>query len=375
VKILVTTFPAFGHFHPVAPLALAAQRADHEVRVASGGDLVTWIQQCGLSAHPVGMPLPELIAKAESDYPGEDSVVQMFTRIWVSAALPDLLRLTDDWRPDLIIHEEEEYAALLLAAMHGIPCVTHSWNAPVRPRDSREVAAKLLDAVWAEAHVSTPVRMTGNLYLDACPEPFQTEDITAIPGVIGVRPVLFDGPFLKPPSWLAQLQRPAAYVTLGTVPVFSTPELLGTIVAAVSPLVASVLVTTGPNPVLSLGDLPTSVHAEQYLPQSLILPHVDLVVSHGGAGGTVGALLYALPHLALPLGGQSQITAAEKVQSLGIGLQIAPANQSLDAIRAAARQLLSEESFHQHAEQLRGKLDKRPTPNEVIRLLAERFAQ
>jgi len=78
--------------------------------------------------------------------------------------------------------------------------VTHSWNAPTRPRDSRDVAAKLLDAVWAEAHVSTPVRTTGNLYLDACPEPFQTEDITAIPGVIGVRPVLFDGPFLEPPS-------------------------------------------------------------------------------------------------------------------------------------------------------------------------------
>lgn len=254
MKILVATFPAFGHFHPIAPLALAAQRAIHDVRVASGGDLATWIKQCGLSAYPVGMQLPELIAKAEPVYPGEDSVAQMFTRVWVSAALPDLLRLTDGWRPDLIIHEEEEYAALLLAAMLSIPCMTHSWNAPTRPRATRERAAELLGAVWAEAQVSMPVRTPGDLYLDACPAPFQTEDIAAIPGVIGVRPVLFDGPATEPPSWLAHLQRPAAYITLGTVPSFSIPDLLCTIVEAVSPLVATVVVTTGPNPVSSLGD-------------------------------------------------------------------------------------------------------------------------
>lgn len=58
---------------------------------------------------------------------------------------------------------------------------------------------------------------------------------------------------------------------------------------AVGSLLASVLVTTGPNTVAALGALPANAHAEPYLAQSLMLPHVDQVVSHGGAGGTVGA--------------------------------------------------------------------------------------
>ena len=57
-----------------------------------------------------------------------------------------------------------------------------------------------------------------------------------------------------------------------------------------------------------------------YLPQSLVLPAVDLMVSHGGAGGTAGALMYGLPHLVLPGLGTSQQTIARAVQATGSGL-------------------------------------------------------
>jgi hypothetical protein len=42
------------------------------------------------------------------------------------------------------------------------------------------------------------------------------------------------------------------------------------------------------------------VRVVQYLPQSLVLPVVDAVVGHGGAGTTVGALLSGLPHFVVP---------------------------------------------------------------------------
>ena len=38
----------------------------------------------------------------------------------------------------------------------------------------------------------------------------------------------------------------------------------------------------------------------QYLPQSLVLPHVDAALSHGGAGITLGALVHGPPQLLLP---------------------------------------------------------------------------
>src|SRR5260370_41351029 len=112
-----------------------------------------------------------------------------------------------------------------------------------------------------------------------------------------VHAVPFDGPAVDVPAWVAALPRPAAYVTLGTVPVFSTPERPQPIVGAIAPLVAAVVVTTGPNPIDALGDLAPNVRATNYLPQSLLLDRVDLVVSQGGAGGTLGALLHGLPHL------------------------------------------------------------------------------
>lgn len=67
------------------------------------------------------------------------------------------------------------------------------------------------------------------------------------------------------------------------------------------------------------------------------------------------------------------MTAAEKVQSVGIGCKLAHKDQSLDSIRAAAGQLLSADDFHHHAEQLPAQLEERPMPSEVVRILEERF--
>jgi hypothetical protein len=60
------------------------------------------------------------------------------------------------------------------------------------------------------------------------------------------------------------------------------------------------------------------VHVEQWLPQSLLLPHTDLVVSHGGSGTVTAALAHGLPQLILPMGAD-QLHNADRVQELGIG--------------------------------------------------------
>jgi UDP:flavonoid glycosyltransferase YjiC (YdhE family) len=186
--------------------------------------------------------------------------------------------------------------------------------------------------------------------------------------------VLFDGPPADPPEWLATLPRPAAYVTLGTVPVFSTSGLLRTIIDGLDPVVASIVVTTGPNPVAELGELRASVHAVPYLPQSLVLPHVDLMVSQAGAGGSVGALLYALPHLALPQTAQSQISVADRIHDLGVGLTLAAAEQGTDAIGASARELLGDDAYARRAAELAAELEQLPSPTAVLQIVATQRA-
>jgi len=227
----------------------------------------------------------------------------------------------------------------------------------------------MLGPVWSEHLPGRPARTAGEVYLDACPAPFQSDEIAEIEGVIPVRPVPFDGPPVDGPVWLADLPRPAAYVTLGTVPVFSTPERLRLIVGAVAPLVAAVVVTTGPNPVAALGRVAANIRATNYLPQSLLLDRVDLVVSQGGAGGTLGALLHGLPHLVLPQGGQSQISLGRSIQQASAGISLDVAAQDTESIRAAAAALLQDPAYKSAATRIGLELQVRPSPAEVVAML------
>src|SRR3712207_9309611 len=53
-RVLFTSCPAYGHVLPMLPLVRAAERAGHEVRVATGPDLVGPLATRGLDAHAVG---------------------------------------------------------------------------------------------------------------------------------------------------------------------------------------------------------------------------------------------------------------------------------------------------------------------------------
>ena len=136
---------------------------------------------------------------------------------------------------------------------------------------------------------------------------------------MNVRPGLFDGPPEPPRRVLRSLPRPAVYVTLGSVAVFSTPDLLAGIAAALAPHVASVVVTTGPNPVESLRRLPGNVQAS---PTRLRL-HED--------------------------------------------------DREPAAIAAAARELLTDVRFGDAARELRAQVELLPEPPDVLATLEEAY--
>ena len=50
MRLLFTAFPGYGHVHPMLPLARAALRAGHDVRFATGPDLVERVRSYGFDA-------------------------------------------------------------------------------------------------------------------------------------------------------------------------------------------------------------------------------------------------------------------------------------------------------------------------------------
>jgi UDP:flavonoid glycosyltransferase YjiC (YdhE family) len=154
------------------------------------------------------------------------------------------------------------------------------------------------------------------------------------------------------------------------VAAFSRPDVLRSAVEAVEPLVAAVVVTTGPNAPESLEIQSPRVHVVDYLPQSQILPIVDLVVSHGGAGTTLGAVAHGLPHLVMPGAAQSQQRNAQRTQDLGLGLAVAR-DADIGQLRTAAQRLLSDPSYRAAGAASRSGLDQMPSVQDSVRLLEQ----
>lgn len=107
------------------------------------------------------------------------------------------------------------------------------------------------------------------------------------------------------PAWIGDLPpqdtTPRVYITLGTV--FEHPGIFEVILDGLKDEPMSVIVTVGrqidPE---RFGAQPPNVHIEQYIPQSLLFPHCDLVVCHGGSGTSLSALDHGLPIVMVPLG-------------------------------------------------------------------------
>ncbi len=366
MRVLCTAFPAIGHLHPLLPLALAARAAGHEVCVATAPDLVPWTVTCGLPARPVGPLVRHLVGHSDPRHPA-----RLLTDAWPDAVTADLTRLAEEWRPDVLVHEEGEYAGVLVASLLGIPCATQSWATPARSPFERAEAVSRLTPLWERTGgaATREPRVTGDLYLDACPAPYQLGGLRGVENAVPVRPLAFDGPPQAMPAWLARVERPAAYVTLGADPAFSRRELLRRLATAVAPLVASVVLTTGPHDPRSLGELPGNVRARSYLPQSLVLPNVALVVSHGGAGGLVGSLTHALPHLVVPAHDPRQQDVASVTAGIGTGLRLPADEVTPDAVAAAVTELLTDLQFELAASKVRAQLEGLPGPEQVLDLV------
>ena len=125
---------------------------------------------------------------------------------------------------------------------------------------------------------------------------------------------------------------PSIYFRLGTVFNHESGDLFSRVLAGLRELQANLLVTVGREiDPASLGPQTANVRIERFVPQFEVLPHVDLVVSHGGPGSVLGALAHGRPMVVLPIGADQPLNAV-RISALGAG-------RALDAIRATAAEV------------------------------------
>jgi UDP:flavonoid glycosyltransferase YjiC (YdhE family) len=425
MRILCTMHPGTGHLHPIVPLARALEAAGHEFAVATAASFNATVEAAGLDAFPAGpdwlLAEPDGLMPGFLDAEGPAQMV-MLAQLATRGVVDDLVAIAEHWRPDVILRDSTEYAGWVAAERLGIPHAAYALGLRLPGSFMRMWTGDLL-ADLPRVHGLAPdpdlSRMVDYLYLNFLPESFEmppadilrsvVKSYSAVDGVtplafaraIGkvarapktlavsqrLRPPVFDqsGPE-ELPAWMHELPaQPTVYASLGTV--FNrTPAVLDAIVAALRDEPLNLILTVGRNGDPDrFGPQPPSVRIERYIPQSQLLPHCDVVLTHGGYNTTMAALSHGLPVCCLPLSADQPIMA-HRVVSLGAGLSCAnaspssspfarvdPATLTPAGIRTAVRRLLAEPRFRVAAEGLRREMLALPDVETAVGSL-ERLA-
>ncbi len=385
MRVLFTTQPAVGHFHPLVPLARALVDAGHTVAFATAPSFCPTVASAGFRAFPAGLDWLE--SEAERAFPelrGMASPVPYWAFAGVTAQrmVPDLLAFAESWRPDVLVHESAEFGAPVAAERLGLPhAMAGPPDLPMFERPDllqRRFGAPLADLRRAHGLQPDPDLTALHRYLTlaAVPPRFLHDTAWVSPVTHFLRPVPFDRTGDEGlPAWVGELPpRPTVYVTLGTVFNRTTAQgsghgLFRAIIAGLRDEPANLVLTVGRNvDPARFGPQPPGVRVERYIPQTLLLPHCAAVIAHGGFNTVMAALDGGLPLVLLPLGAD-QPHNARRCAALGVGRVLAPDARTLGAIREAVRAVLVDPAYRREAARLREELRALPGPGVAVTLL------
>ncbi len=380
MRVLVTCRPVTGHYRPLLPLAAALAASGHEVAFATAGPIATEAESAGFTVFRAGLgPEARNLLGARLTDPELLSPARIrsffFTELFVGIELEprarDLLGIADRWSPNLIVHEVAELAAPLVAAARGLACVDHGYG-PALPSQVVWDAAEAAAPIWVE-HGLEPnetAGLYGQLYLDPCPPSLQVAETAAI-GCPTLHIQTADTPAADaPPAEVLDGLggRALVYVTLGTI-WNRAADVFRAILDGLAGEDVDVIVTVGArNDPAMLGTQPPNVRVRRFVPQTELLPHCTVVVTHGGSGSMLGALAHGLPLLVVPQGAD-QFSNADRVVAAGAGLALQPDELSPSAVRECMRSLLGSTHYRESARALAAEIAALPPPSHAVSAL------
>jgi UDP:flavonoid glycosyltransferase YjiC (YdhE family) len=382
MRVLLTTNPQSGHWHPLVPFAEALRAAGHEVAFASTPVACAAISALGFPCFPAGADETPEDAQArrerQATHPGTDlsaASANLFAGVWAERRLPDLLAIFAAWQPTILVRENLEFAGCIAAERQGLPHAAVQITA-WRPWFHPQLVAPLNRLRRSVGLPPDPDLTMLYYYLLLSPVPTSYQDPSAPlpPTAYAVRHVAFDRSGEESlPAWVGELaDRPVVYATMGTA--FNrVGSILETIVAGLRDEPITLIVTTGRDQdPAAFGPLPPHVHLERYVPQSLLFPRCDLVITHGGTGTVMTALNHGLPLVIVPVF-SDQPDNARRCAQLGVAKVIAPGDRTPEAFRDAVRAMLQDPSYRRNAEGLREEMQALPGLEQAVALL-ERLA-
>lgn len=382
MRFIFTFSGGQGHLDPLVAIARAAAAAGHTVAFVGRPWMVPKVEALGFACFPGGTddglePVTRPLVPIDLQREARDLVIGFGQRVARSRA-PELLSTLVSWRPDVVVWDETDPAAAIIAERLGLPHAT----VPV-------LAFGMMAAPFAEGYDAvrdeyglkpdpSGEMMSRYLVLSPFPESLRNPQNPAPPTAHGIRIVDVDrtpGAVGSMPDWTTAIEgAPSVYFTLGTVFNHESGDLFSRVLSGLRDLPINLLVTVGRDiDPATLGRQPAHVRIERFIPQAEILPHVELVVSHGGSGSVLGALAHGRPMLILPIGADQPLNA-ERVGALGVGRSLDAIQATADDVQKAASSVLADASYRESAGRIADEIAALPSLEVAVGLL-ERLAR
>ncbi len=419
MRVLLTCWPFIGHISPFMAVALALKGHGHEVAIYTGESVREAVEADGIQVFPFQhvdeARATDLVARMDTAGPDQRpnirDIADVF-REWFVETIPnqlaDLEPIVRNWQPDVIVTETAMWGpAVVLWERTGKPvvmlstmlsCLIPGPGAPISALGlppPRTIPQRLLGTMVTSAtglagkglrrRVNEiragsglpPIRVTFNeftarlpLYLVGNVREFDFErtDLPASVQYVGPlhwrRMVRHEGP-----SILDELpsDRPWIHVTESTLR-YGEPFVLDAAARGLGDGSYELIMTSGSH--RGAGGLQADVcakhaHLADWIDHEQLLPRCAALVSTGGAGTIMAAVLAGVPQVVIPTAWDKPDNAVRVVES-GVGLRLAPRDCTPEKLRAAVDEVVSNPRYAQNARRIRDLLLAAPGPDAAV---------
>ncbi len=420
-RFLFALWPVSGHFLPNLPIAQALRGRGHDVSFYTGERIRNRIEREGFHFFPFRSVDEGLVDRVFYSDPISSSGLKRLLdqrskyRDWLVGMLNeqvmDLEEVLTAWEPEVIVCDPSMWAPyLVLHETHSIPvaifayipaCLLpgpdapppgmglpppRNWRGRIQSRATEAVIRMMTMDIRRSANEVRkkyglePLRMTVTelagkmpLYLVAGTPEFDycRRDLPSSVHYIG--PCLPKGSTLDPPpAWLSALprDRPCVHVTEGTLHV-QKPVVLQAAAKAFANKPYQVIMATGTHrdpAELGLGSLAPNIRVEHWIPYDHLLPKTNVVVTTGGAGTVLSALMAGVPVVVIPTEWDKPDNA-QRVVEAGAGLRLSPRRCTPKRLLDAVESVLRNDAYRKNARRLADTFHQSGGPTAAATLL------
>lgn len=389
-RFMLGVMPFTGHVTPMLSVAQALVDRGHDVRVytgtrfrgrveASGATLVPWREAPDFDENDLPATFPRLVGKK-----GMRQLLVNMVDCFIATAPAQVADLTAEWRRepwDALAADETSVGAVLFCERQRMPWATVAVlplqlvgtagppsgmglapgaNPLTRARDAAlrglvPVISRPLTRALDEAQRAIGLDPRG-VTMDRIvfsPRLIAATGSTSLDYRRADRPghLRWVGELLAPagdhalPTWWGDLDgRQVVHVTQGTQNI-DPADLLQPTLDALAEEDVLVVATTG---VAGRDELPSPVPANAriagFIPYAQLLPRVDVMVTNGGWGGTLGALAHDIP-LVIAGGDLDKPEIAARIAWAGAGVNLRTGTPTAAQVRDGYRRVAADPSY------------------------------